>query len=110
MFDNIWPTPYGTALRVCLVLAFAAWFLSVVTREGSWIDRLWSICPPVYCLIVAFATGFQSPRVALMTALVVLWGARLTYNFARKGGFSKGGEDYRWAHAARGRARWPSRC
>jgi len=27
---------------------------------------------------------------------VVLWGARLTFNFARKGGYGKGGEDYRW--------------
>ena len=27
--------------------------------------------------------------------LSTIWGARLTWNFARKGGFS-GGEDYRW--------------
>ncbi|MXX33714.1 MAG: DUF1295 domain-containing protein [Gemmatimonadetes bacterium] len=60
-------------------------------------DRLWSICPPVYCLIVAFATDFQFARVNVMTLLVVLWGARLTYNFARKGGYRPGGEDYRWA-------------
>ena len=52
-------TPFGTALEACLVLAFVAWLLSVITREVSWIDRLWSICPPVYCLIVAFATDFQ---------------------------------------------------
>ncbi|MCR2827503.1 DUF1295 domain-containing protein, partial [Microbacterium sp. zg.Y909] len=32
----------------------------------------------------------------LMAALVTLWGARLTFNFARKGGYS-GMEDYRWA-------------
>ena len=31
-----------------------------------------------------------------MTLLVTAWGARLTYNFYIKGGFS-GGEDYRWA-------------
>jgi steroid 5-alpha reductase family enzyme len=31
-----------------------------------------------------------------MAALAVLWGARLTYNFARKGGYKQGGEDYRW--------------
>lgn len=90
-------TPYGTALEVCLVLAFVAWLLSVITREVSWMDRLWSICPPVYCLIVAFATDFQFARVNVMTLLVVLWGARLTYNFARKGGYRPGGEDYRWA-------------
>ena len=90
--------PFGTALEVCLIIAFVAWFLSVVTRESSWIDRLWSLCPPLFCLIVAFATDFQWARVNVMTLLVVLWGARLTFNFARKGGYRKGGEDYRWAH------------
>ena len=91
-------TPFGTALELCLVLALVAWLLAVITREVSWIDRLWSICPPVYCLIVAASVGFASPRVMLMTALVVAWGSRLTYNFARKGGYRPGGEDYRWAH------------
>ena len=32
-----------------------------------------------------------------MTALVCLWGARLTFNVARKGAFRRGGQDYRWA-------------
>lgn len=91
-------TPFGTALELCLVLALVAWLLSLITREVSWIDRLWSICPPIYCLIVAFALDFNSPRVTLMTTLVVAWGIRLTYNFARKGGYRPGGEDYRWAH------------
>lgn len=90
-------SPYGTALDLCIVLAVIVWLLSVVTRESSWVDRVWSICPPVYCLIVAYGSGFDSARVNLMTALVVLWGVRLTFNFARKGGFGKGGEDYRWA-------------
>jgi steroid 5-alpha reductase family enzyme len=31
-----------------------------------------------------------------MQALVTLWGLRLTYNFARKGGYSLSSEDYRW--------------
>ncbi len=30
-----------------------------------------------------------------MALLILLWGARLTFNFARKGGYS-GTEDYRW--------------
>ena len=46
--------------------------------------------------MVAYADSFDSARVNLMTALVVLWSARLTFNFIRKGGFQKGGEDYRW--------------
>lgn len=36
-------------------------------------------------------------RLNLMAVLVTLWGARLTFNFARKGGYAPGGEDYRWA-------------
>jgi steroid 5-alpha reductase family enzyme len=31
-----------------------------------------------------------------MAVLATAWGARLTFNFARKGGYAKGGEDYRW--------------
>lgn len=90
--------PFGTALEVCLIIAFAGWLLSLIDREAGWIDRLWSLCPPVFCLIVAFATDFQWARVNVMTLLVVLWSVRLTHNFARKGGYRKGGEDYRWAH------------
>ncbi|MCY4059391.1 MAG: hypothetical protein OXG44_15470, partial [Gammaproteobacteria bacterium] len=52
-------TAFGTALVVCLILAAVAWVLSLITREVSWVDRLWSICPPVYCLIVAADTGFE---------------------------------------------------
>lgn len=88
--------PYGAALDLCIVLAAAIWLLSVITREVSWVDRAWSICPAIYCLMVAYVVGFDSARVNLMTTLVVLWSVRLTFNFVRKGGYRKGGEDYRW--------------
>ncbi len=89
-------TPFGTVFDLCLILAAMAWLLSVVTREYSWVDRFWSICPIIYCLIVAASVDFDVPRLNLMLILVSLWGVRLTFNFARKGGFWKGGEDYRW--------------
>ncbi len=89
-------TPYGDALDLAIILAIACWLLSVITREYSWVDRLWTICPPIYCLMVAADSGFSSARVNIMTLLVAAWGARLTFNNARKGGFSIGGEDYRW--------------
>ena len=88
--------PFGTALDLCLVLAALVWLMTAITRECSWVDRLWSISPPVYCLLVAAAADFDSARLKLMAALVTLWGVRLTFNFARKGGYWKGGEDYRW--------------
>ena len=51
----------------------------------------------LYCLTVAAALDFEAPRVNLMTALAGLWGVRLTFNLARKGGYWRGGEDYRWS-------------
>jgi steroid 5-alpha reductase family enzyme len=73
-----------------------SWLLSVVTREYSWVDRLWSLIPIAYVAVFAGAADFADARLNTMLALVVAWGARLTYNFARKGGYAPGGEDYRW--------------
>lgn len=81
---------------LCAVVAVACWFLSVVFREYSWVDRAWSIVPPVYVATFASAAGWSDARLNLMTALTALWGARLTFNYARKGGYAPGGEDYRW--------------
>ena len=81
------------------IASLACWLLSLITRDTSWVDRAWSIVPVVYVWIFvagAFAQGDGSVRVVLMGVLATLWGARLTFNFARKGGYS-GMEDYRWA-------------
>ena len=96
--DFLTEAPYGTALYVCAGIAAFCWVTSVVTRECSWVDRVWSIAPSIYCLIVAADLDFRSARVNIMTVLVLLWSVRLTANFAVKGGYWKGGEDYRWAH------------
>ena len=49
---------------------------------------------------MAYMSGF-APRQTLAASLVTVWGIRLTFNFARKGGYSwkfwEGEEDYRWA-------------
>ncbi|MCK2037610.1 DUF1295 domain-containing protein [Microbacterium sp. SSW1-49] len=98
------------ALLIVIVVAAVAslgcWVLSLITRDTSWVDRAWSIVPVVYVWIFvagAFASGDGSARVVLMGVLATAWGARLTFNFARKGGYS-GVEDYRWA-VLRGRMR-----
>ncbi|HEX3790840.1 MAG TPA: DUF1295 domain-containing protein [Pseudonocardiaceae bacterium] len=89
------------ALRVCLFalagVCLVVWLVSVGTREYSWVDRIWSIVPIGYLAIFAGAAGFADARLDLMLGLVALWGLRLTFNFARKGGYARGGEDYRWA-------------
>ncbi|WP_033289631.1 DUF1295 domain-containing protein [Amycolatopsis jejuensis] len=89
------------AFQVCLWVfagvCAGCWLLSVITREYSWADRIWSVVPVVYTGIFAGYAGFTDPRLDLLFVLVFLWGARLTFNYARKGGYARGGEDYRWA-------------
>jgi steroid 5-alpha reductase family enzyme len=72
-----------------------AWVASLVSGDTSWVDRLWSILPAAYLIIFAAHDHFDSARLDVMAALVTLWGVRLTFNLARKGGYS-GVEDYRW--------------
>lgn len=93
-------------LLVAGVASAACWILSLITKDTSWVDRLWSIVPVAYVWIFAggaIAEGANAARLVLMAVLVTAWGARLTYNFARKGGYT-GMEDYRWA-VLRGRMR-----
>jgi steroid 5-alpha reductase family enzyme len=78
-------------------VCFITWITSVITKEYSWVDRIWSIIPIVYVWVFAYGSSFSDARINLMAVLVTLWGARLTFNFARKGGYAPGGEDYRWA-------------
>jgi steroid 5-alpha reductase family enzyme len=85
------------------VVAVACWILSLLTREHSWVDRIWSIVPFVYAW-EALAGGY-SRRGLVMAVLATLWGVRLTFNFARKGGYS-GEEDYRWAVLRGSMPRW----
>lgn len=85
-----------TVVAVIVVLACAyTWIASLVTGDVSQVDRLWSILPVVYVWAFAIVAGLSDVRLTVMAVLVTLWGARLTFNFARKGGYS-GMEDYRW--------------
>ena len=96
LFPALSPSPYLDAFWLCLALIGATWVLSIVTREYSWTDRVWSVAPAVYGVMVSAAADFADPRLNLMTLLVSVWAVRLTTNFVIKGGYAKGGEDYRW--------------
>jgi steroid 5-alpha reductase family enzyme len=89
--------PLTASLWVFAAVCLAVWVASLITREYSWVDRIWSVIPIVYVWIFAGAAGFTDLRLDLLAAVVTLWGARLTFNFSRKGGYAPGGEDYRWA-------------
>jgi len=81
---------------ICAGAIAGTWLLSLLTREYSWTDRLWSIVPIAYLAVFAADAGFTDVRLDVMFGLVLAWGIRLTFNFARKGGYAPGGEDYRW--------------
>jgi steroid 5-alpha reductase family enzyme len=83
-------------------LAFAALVFVVgeVTGNYSQVDKLWSILPVLYTFFYAYYSGYNG-RLLLQSACTLVWGARLTYNFASKGGYHwpriwDGEEDYRW--------------
>lgn len=88
--------PVTVSLWILAAVCAATWALSLITREYSWVDRTWSITPIAYVWVFAAASGFNDGRLLLMASLITVWGIRLTANFARKGGYSPGGEDYRW--------------
>jgi steroid 5-alpha reductase family enzyme len=91
--------PLLLVLIVAGVTCAFCWIASLITKDTSWVDRIWSIVPAVYVWIFAIAgivDGADPARLIVMAVLVTAWAARLTFNFARKGGYT-GIEDYRWA-------------
>jgi steroid 5-alpha reductase family enzyme len=92
-------SPLVTVLFVAAGVSAVCWVASLLTRDTSWVDRIWSVVPVVYVWIIAVSAGLANARLDVMAVLVTLWGARLTFNFARKGGYAglgPGYEDYRW--------------
>ena len=96
LFSSLFAAPFPAVVTVAVVISAFCWIASLISRDTSWVDRIWSIAPVVYLWIFAGYAGFADLRLTVMAVLVTLWGARLTFNFARKGGYS-GTEDYRWA-------------
>lgn len=97
--DAQWNT-MKTLLWVYGIAALVTFVVSVITDNYSQVDKLWSIIPVPYVWIIAYQSGFE-PRLSLMAILVSIWAIRLTFNFARRGGYSwkfwTGEEDYRWS-------------
>jgi steroid 5-alpha reductase family enzyme len=98
-----------TALLLVVLISAAvcasAWVASLITGDTSWVDRIWSVVPVIYVWVFAVFAGLANARLDVMAAVVTVWGARLTFNFARKGGYS-GIEDYRWPVLRAGMRPW----
>jgi steroid 5-alpha reductase family enzyme len=98
-------SPLTVILLVSGAACAFAWLASLVSGDTSWVDRSWSILPVIYVWIFASAAHLDNARLDVMAALVSVWGARLTFNFARKGGYS-GVEDYRWGVLRSSMPKW----
>ncbi|CAI6333186.1 unnamed protein product [Periconia digitata] len=91
--------PLITGLAFALFMTPIVLIVSEINRNYSQVDRLWSILPVIYnCHYTLWAhqSGIPSQKLDHVMAVTVLWGARLTFNYWRKGGYSIGSEDYRW--------------
>lgn len=103
-YDEPLSTDQWQVLELLLKIAFAkavtVFLVSFATANYSQVDKLWSIMPVIYVWVAAIEGGLSSRQI-LMASVITFWGIRLTYNFARKGGYSwrfwQGEEDYRWA-------------
>ena len=90
-------------MKILGIITACSWLycfaVGELTSNNSQMDKLWSLLPIAYVWVVAVRGGL-TPRLIVMAVLVTLWGARLTFNFARKGAyrlkFWEGEEDYRW--------------
>lgn len=88
----------STAYIAAGVIAYC-FVVGELTGNNSQVDKLWSVIPIAYVWNMTWIGG-MSERMVLMSVLVTIWGARLTFNFARRGAYTwkfwAGEEDYRW--------------
>ncbi|HEY1075251.1 MAG TPA: DUF1295 domain-containing protein [Fontimonas sp.] len=92
------------AVLIALGFSVLCYVLGELSGNISQVDKLWSLLPAMYAWILTAKAGFD-PRMVLMSLVATAWSIRLTFNFARHGGYSwkfwTGTEDYRWAHVRR---------
>ncbi|KIW82652.1 hypothetical protein Z517_05679 [Fonsecaea pedrosoi CBS 271.37] len=92
--------PLITSIAFGIALAPIFLLVSEVNKNYSQVDRVWSILPTVYTLhyaVYSHLAGLHTARLDALCIVGFLWSVRLTYNYYRKGGYSIGSEDYRWA-------------
>ena len=79
----------NTLLLTQYILFFSigyCFFAGLITKNYSQVDRIWSILPPIYVLIWMI-DYLNNPRYIIAASIIILWGIRLTLNFAVKGGY-----------------------
>lgn len=87
--------PLISIIILASILVGTSFIFGCISGDYSWVDRLWSMAPVAFAWIYAISAK-MAPQTLMAALLITIWGVRLTFNFARKGGYS-GTEDYRWA-------------
>jgi steroid 5-alpha reductase family enzyme len=65
-------------LALIAVLALLTWIASLVQRDASLVDRMWSLMIAGPTLVYAAQTSWTSPRAIAVLVLVLAWGVRLS--------------------------------
>ena len=90
---------FKDSVIIYLFLTGLCFLVGEISKNYSQVDKVWSIAPMIYVWFFTYHSDFNL-RMMLMSILVTIWGIRLTYNFARKSGYSiyfwRGEADYRW--------------
>ncbi|MGI9238015.1 MAG: DUF1295 domain-containing protein [Woeseiaceae bacterium] len=87
-------TIYFMALALLLGTAFVAWTVSLVTRDVSFVDSLWSIFFLVAAIVFAFNADTLGSRSMVVLTLVALWSIRLSLHITVRNWGEE--EDYRY--------------
>ncbi|GAN10504.1 DUF1295 domain protein [Mucor ambiguus] len=94
--------PLESSLYFSSALTIVHYIMSEITKNYSQVDKAWSILPGLYAWHYTIhdylLNGSFRPRLLVGAILISIWGARLTYNFARKGGYYFNGQDYRYPY------------
>ena len=89
---------YLITLAVLLGVAVVAWIASLVTKDVSFVDSLWSIFFLIAALVFATNTDAVYARGFVVLALVAVWSIRLSLHITIRNWGED--EDYRYRHRA----------
>ncbi|AHF05001.1 membrane protein [Marichromatium purpuratum 984] len=85
---------YGSGLAAALVLGICGWGASVIARDVSIVDALWSLFFLLMGLVYMLLIPETGPRALLVFVLLTLWAVRLSLHISRR---NQGqGEDRRY--------------
>jgi steroid 5-alpha reductase family enzyme len=105
-----WQHPIAVAFAADVAATIVVFAFSVAFGNSSFYDAYWSVIPPLIAVYWALCAvpEVNGLRQAVVIALVWLWGARLTYNWARGWG-GLGHEDWRYVdlRGQTGAGYWP---